>query len=258
MSSLAVLINAYSLPTGRRLVAHREVRIIADRTAQGPLVAHLDRALIHDTQVRRMEVEFRNNRNRPTDSGPLLALDMAGDRILSALYDGAGAVVRANVPGTPVAAARTLLEQIFPAGVAAISQKPLEEQWTETDIIVERFAGDLGPVMDALHFQPYAVELARIAREVRALMRSTHNGMLTLKKLTDARQVGHQGMLETMARVIGLFPEETDEQTQRRAELLGPVLTQQEEVRAARKRRRPPTDVNPDTGEVEMTDDIPG
>ena len=44
----------------------------------------------------------------------------------------------------------------------------------------------------------------------------------------------------------------TDTRREQRAELLAPILAQNEAVRAARSRRREPADVNPDTGVEEV------
>ena len=61
-----------------------------------------------------------------------------------------------------------------------------------------------------------------------------------------------------MAVTLGTYDEMTEEAQEKRQTILSPILDQAERVRQARKGRRNPQDVDPDTGEElsEEDDDL--
>ena len=56
-------------------------------------------------------------------------------------------------------------------------------------------------------------------------------------------------MLEAVAMIVGKYPRSTPEHVANRTALLGPILQQNEAIRAYLRSRRPVQDVNPETGE---------
>jgi hypothetical protein len=66
-----------------------------------------------------------------------------------------------------------------------------------------------------------------------------------------ARAQGQAHLLEAVAMIIGKYPKSSAEDVAARVALLGPILQQNEAIRAYLKSRRSVQDVDPETGEVD-------
>ncbi|MBI5496125.1 MAG: hypothetical protein HY904_13965 [Deltaproteobacteria bacterium] len=259
MATLGSLLNVYALPTGRRIVALRAVREIAAAMGLTVLVSFLDAAIAHDEQTRTVELDWIRQKRQPTaNPGEAVVVDTELDRVLGGIHAMLTGVVEGALPGQPVEEARTLLTVLFPAGLAGLTQGTHVDEATAVQAVMR----DVRKPEHATRIQALRLgaSLDRVdqlaTRMTGILSAAAKSPTLQYSTVTDSQQKGLSHLRETVARVLGLHPSDSQADTQARARLLEGVLRQGEAFAEAFKRRRGGVDVNPDTGEP--TEDVVG
>ena len=179
-------------------------------------------------------------------------LDNRMDRALTGFRDGARAMAAGAAGDDPIHdLVATLLDAIFPAGVYAVTSLPYIDQLAGVEAIVDLLEGDLSQLVAALSLRPLAERLIRLAREYRTMLQSQPI-RLAFAEVKDSRVTGQAFLLEIIAMILGTYHRHDSERHgQARAALLGPILEQNEAIRAYLRQRRPVLDIDPDTGEPE-------
>lgn len=77
--------------------------------------------------------------------------------------------------------------------------------------------------------------------------------LVSLCAVKTARATGQSLLLQAVAMILGLHPSDGAEDLAARAQLLGPILKQNEAIRDYLRARKAVQDVNPETGEVETS-----
>jgi hypothetical protein len=251
MFELTHWINLYILQSGRRIWAHRKVRAEAVLRGLTGLVAHVDRALEHDLGVRARQHAWQETKNR-APSPAAVKSDIELDRALGSLHDVLAAFAAAPVDAAFKAPAATLLAALFPAGVAALTQRSFEDEQTAVAHLLTRMDGELAPAVEQLGLVPHRESIRAHNEALGAQLGAARPAGVSFDEVDALDVVGQDLVLETVARILGAFPSASESDRAARAALLAPIAEQSDDVRRARQRRRTtaPADVDPETGEV--------
>ncbi|MBI5493828.1 MAG: hypothetical protein HY904_02310 [Deltaproteobacteria bacterium] len=252
MATLESLLNVYSLPTGRRIVALRAVREVAAALGLTVLVSFLDTAIAHDEQTRAVELDWVRQKRQPAaNPGEAVVVDTELDRVLGGIHAVLTGVVEGALPGQPVEEARTLLTLLFPAGLAGLTQGTHVDEATAVQAVLREVSKpEHATRIQALRLGPSLDRVEQLATRMTGILSAAAKSpTLQYSSVIDSQQKGLSNLRETVARVIALHVSESQPDTQARARLLEGVLRQGEAFAEAYKRRRGGMDVNPVTGE---------
>ncbi len=257
-ATLSALLRFYVFSTGRRLFALTEVQKLAVDSGHAALGAHCATAIAHDRDTLQKEALWANDKSASQYAPEAKQIDIVMDVALGALRDSVEADARDAAAGDVLGEAATkLLHVLFPQGLAAVTNAPFVDQLAEVQRIIASLqspewsstANDLGLGRRITRL----VDLEK--RYASAIALATKN--ITFAEVKDARTKGQQLMLQAVAMILGLYPSDSDTDTAARAKLLGPVLRQNELIRAYLRSRRSVEDIDPDTGTVVPTPGAP-
>ena len=256
-STLSTLIPLYSLSTGRRLIAFRQLRTLTQTPTYAfpTLEAHLTEALAHDDTTRTMERRYATTTTTPTKAlTEARRVDILVDRTLTALRDTAVSQASGAEEGDPIiATAEDFVRKAFPKGVADMTSLAYPEELSAVEGILVAFKAELAPAVAELGLTRLAKRLASLAIDYRIAIDAPEPEVVRFGDLRAARARGQQFLVEATAQIIGKYWRSTPEDIAARAALLAPILKQNEAVRQALRAHRTPEDVNPDTGEAVPT-----
>lgn len=148
-----------------------------------------------------------------------------------------------------------MLEAAFPGGLAPIVTQSHEEQAAHTELLIEMFEGPLLADMAALGAADLVARLEADVRALREVLLAERTQGTRWSTVVDANQAGQTLLLETVALCIAAFPRASGESLAQRARVLAPVLAQNADIAAWRRRRPNAVDVDPDSGEVRVDAD---
>lgn len=240
-----------TLSSGRRTLALRKMRRHAQSLAFDRLVTHIDACLDYEAHTRELDSRWRTRQLVPPGS-ETKPIDGLVDRTIAAIRDGAVAQAQGALPDDPIIAkVDAFLGAIFPHGVPAITNLPHADELAAVEDILGMLQGELAPLVVELGLTRLVERLARLARDFRAALVKSQD-ILRFDTVREARARGQSNLIEAVALILGRYYRMDDpEHAAARALLLGPVIEQQEAVRAYARARRPVEDVDPDTGELD-------
>lgn len=248
--SLESLVNLYRFPTGRRLFALKLVRAEAERENFDKLVKHCDAAIAHDTQTMTIERRWAGETIANTGNHDAQRLDILVDLTLSGIRDHALAQAAGAPENDPIhATVAHFLSKVFPTNVGDVTSLPYVEELEAVDAIVRLLQNELAPTVQELSLQRHTTRLANLANDYRKALEAPPPSLLDWGRVRAARAKGQGMLLEAVALILGKRHGHSADATAARLQLLGPILRQNEAIGLSYKGRRPPTDVNPDTGE---------
>lgn len=243
------LIKLATLTSGRRLLALRRMRPEAVAMHLLNLVAFIDAAIAHEKKTRGLETRWlalrkATNMHSPKASalGGLIARLITGIRDAAYLYAlGADEAAEAEV--------ERFVEEVFPAGVFAVTTMQSADKAAEVSRIVDLLQGPLAP--QVAHFGlTYLVE--RLATTNDAYRDALYvDEPVDFATVREAREQGQDMTRQIVAQVMGMYPLDTPEHLAARDRLLGSIMQQDAAVREYRRSRRSVPDVDPDSGDVD-------
>lgn len=249
-ASLESLINLYQFPTGRRLFAHKQIRVRAEADGFDKLVKHCEKAITHDIQTQSLEKRWAGETNSSDANPDAQRIDILVDRTLGAIRDHAIAQAAGAPENDPIhSTVDNFIKKVFPAGVHAITSLPYVEELEAVDAIVHSLQHELAPIVDELNLQRHTARLTTLAIEYRKALEAPPPSLLDWGRIRAARAEGQGLLLETMAIILGKNHSRSAKGTAERLHFLEPILRQNEALGAAFKNRRSPSDINADTGE---------
>ncbi|WP_428263122.1 hypothetical protein [Haliangium sp.] len=151
-------------------------------------------------------------------------------------------------------AATRLRWALFPRGVGAVVNLPYAQEYAQVDAVLERSRED--DLSEDIALMP---ELPSLLDGLAEANRDYGEALWESEQVPSRHEVDQlRGrcddlMAETMAAIVTHYALYAPDDPDGRSYLLEPLLTQNEAVRIARRRRRVPPDIDPDTG-----DEIPG
>lgn len=249
--TIAFLINIYLFPTGRRLFALEQVRKRAKTMGYARIAQHAALAIDHDRRTQRMEM-----RSRAAPSavfGPeAQELDSELDQSVMGLHIFLDSQIRLyGASSQRGLAAGTIRQELFPDGPNAIIKLPyVQENQAVHGMLARLEDPDMAEAVAALPELGEAIDHIRAlnARFGRVLAEAQNGTAPSAEDVRQARTRGQTLLSETVALIIAEFA--GTEKDPRRDELLEPILVQNQAIRQIRRRRRNPTDIDPDTGVI--------
>jgi hypothetical protein len=247
------------IPTGRRIFAHRQVRERAQEAGLMRLVAHVDRAIAHDRECLQLQMKLRakpSARFSP-EAG---RLDGLLDRAVTGLDNYLDSHVRIlGEDSDEGRAAAELRIALFPDSVGALTRLAYVQEDEAVAALLERLRQpDLAPLAAKIPNLDHMLDSIRnLHRQYHEVLRKEHAGP-TREDVRASQMEGQELICCTVGMIVGHYAETGDSALCNR--LMVPIEQQIADVRAARQRRRPPRDVDPDTGEeigpaeLEVTD----
>jgi hypothetical protein len=250
--TLATLLSFYAFSTGRRLFAMTEVKNAALASGLAALAAHCDVAIAHDQGTRDREARWASDKNAAQYSPEARQIDLLIDSALGALRDAIHAEARDSGPGDALGEAAAKLEkEAFPAGLAAITTLPFVEEHAEVERIIALLQSPAwGTVIQDLGLSRRLARVVELEAPYRAAI-ALPTKTVTFDEVKAARAKGQSLMLQAVAMILGLHPSDGDADLAGRKALLGPIVKQNEAIRAYLRARRAIEDVDPTTGELE-------
>lgn len=260
-TSLSAIFDFYVFPTGRRLFALGQVAKRAKAAGHGDLAKHCNAAIAEDRKCLALErrwagVVAEAKGKAPAAPAPSGAPDPAKidplvDRTLTAIRDHAeaqraGAPIDDSIHATVVG----FLKTVFPSGVSDVTSLPYVEELAAVDDILGKLGGaELAPVVEELGLQRLVKRLAGVTEQYRAALHAPAPETLMFGNVRRARAEGQERLLQTIALIAGKHFQSTPADVAARANLLGPIMEQNDAIGAAMRGRSTVQDVNPETGE---------
>jgi hypothetical protein len=247
----AGLTNLYRFPTGRRLHALREIARRAMELVVAPVVTHAIRAIAHDERVMAMEAAMAAaNTSQHGPDAPVL--DRKVDRAVTGLELQLDGHVRVYGEEHPIARDAALVrDELLPDGASAITFLPYATQHERVDALLtmaEDPDGAVGQAVARVPGLPQMFAQLRTHNDAYGVsLRSYDRGRPTREELAEAQAEGQDNLAEVVFVIMAHYAGQPELHAQRDS-LLEPVVRQNEAIRLARRRRRRPGDVDPETG----------
>ena len=250
--TLSALLALYVFSTGRRIFALQQVHKVATSAGHDALATHCAAAVTYDRTVRDLEARWIGQTPDVQFTPEARQLDILVDAGLSALRDGLDAAARASGPDDPLGdAAVQLAKELFPRGVADITTRPFVEELEQVGRILGAVKGAVwAQKVGALGLTRHVERLTALEQKYRAAIEAP-GAKIAFGEVKTARAKGQALLLQTVAMILGLHPSDSAADLAARAQLLGPILQQNEAIRDYLRARKAVQDVNPETGEVE-------
>jgi hypothetical protein len=241
------------------LLALRKVRKVAVVMRLKRLVAEIDQAIAHDLHTRELDLRWNARKGAPTNPGALQEIDNLADNALTGLRDGAVSATRGARPGEPIHdTVESFLEELIPGGVHAITSLPYPDQYAALEVMVGKLQGPLASTVTALGLDTQAARLAALTAEYRvALENRGESDAIQYAEVQAARELGQTNLLEIVASIMGTFYQSRNpEHMTARSDLLGPILDENERIRAYLRARRGRNGAG-ETDDIPDSDELP-
>lgn len=249
-------VDCYILPPGRGIHALEQVAEPATVLGLHGVAGRAQAAMVEYHRVRDMQILLRTG-STALYGADTTEMDAWLDRCLSSVdgyLDGQIALFPADHPRSVAAVA--IRRVLFPEGVQGITRQPYVQQRVEVDRMVARFESpELAPARaelpDLTPMMEHVAELnARYGESIEAYDRErpSHDAVRA------AQELAHGLLLETIVLILAAHIDSEPEMRDQVAALLEPIARQNDAVRASRRRRRQPSDIDPGTG-IELPED---
>ena len=250
MGSLQPYFSFYQFPTGRRLFAMRRVAEVARHNQLAETATLADAAVAQAQRAAEREASWR--RSRGTTPGKRKRagnLDAAIDRTLGGMVAQLGGTVRAFGSEGIGATAAALLSQLFPEGATAITNLSYEEELAATEVVVNELNGAHAEDADAVGLTPFVRRLELLVSDFRDALKEEDVREISYDEVRADQAEGQELMLRVAAKILGDYGGTSEEHARLRSELMAPIMSQNRRIGERFSSRRPPSDVNPETGE---------
>jgi hypothetical protein len=242
--------NLYSFTPGRRLFALGQVRERAQGRGEEAIAGLCGEGIAVDTEA--VNLARRWQGTRKVNEGARVEaseVDIKLDRTVSAIHSMLGTEASAFAGEPRGDAAETLMMKLYPDGVSPIVHSSHENQLATVDEMVSAFRGEFAPQVETLGMGHFVDRAAALADEFRSALGRSATREVSFDQVREARERGQEAMLRVFAAVLGRFNSSSESDTEARADLLGPIIKQNQRIGEYHSRRRRAPDVNGDTGE---------
>lgn len=228
--SLSQLFNISTLPPNRRIQALRRVRERSEAHKLDELLGAIDAAIAHDEHALALENTRQQN---PSDSR---GLDDRIDRtigMIAGLLEDYGKDTDGRIAGR----ATELRKELFPQGLQHHVNLPYAQQHVANEHVVTLLeAPENRQWIEEQGLRPLTNRLRKLNTSFGALLHTAEegSGVASWADIQIARRLGHERMLQVVARIVGMYP--TSETADTRTHLLQPILEQAQVVREFRQR----------------------
>lgn len=247
-TTLRQLITLVRFTTGRRIFTMRQVREQAVAMNLPDIVAHIDTATAHERSTIDLEARWNMRGDFSRRHAPQATeIDSRVDQTLTGMRDTAAVYVRGAPVGDPTRmAAERFLDKVFPTGVYPITSLPFVDQLAAVERILTIIGTELNAEVALLGLVPMVALLTALTDEYRDIL-AIGPSNLAFAEVRQARDFGQDQLAVLVALIISHFPRPDDITDRRaRAELLAPILAQQQAIRQYLNDRRSVPDIDPD------------
>lgn len=252
-------VDCYVLPPGRAIHALERVAAMATALGLSALAARAQAAIAEFRQFKTMHTRWRTSREGLYGEASS-ALDAWLDRALSSVdnyLEGQVTLFPADHPRS--VAASVVRPALFPEGVQAITRQSYVQQRVDVDDMLAVFASpELAPARAELpELTPMMAHVADLNVQYGASIDDYDRDRPSQETLRAVQERAHTMLLEIIVSILAAYVEAAPELREPLAALLEPIERQNEAVRATRRRRQPPSDIDPGTGIELPGDDLP-
>jgi hypothetical protein len=244
-----LLPNLYRFSPSRALWALRQIQQRAMALSKGDIAALA--AIGVSVAQEALDLLLRAQTNHTGQYPPEAA---AADNLVDhgvAAVDGYLEVQARMYQGEPRAdSAERLRDALLPNGIAAITRLPYAEQHGQVGALLARAAdAALAAHVAALPEMASLLQRLGVFNDRYGAILSQVAPRPTRDELREAERRCQEILEATAALIIGHYALHEPDNRASRDHLLEPILQQNEAIRAARRQRRPPRDVDPETGD---------
>lgn len=247
----AETVAIYQFPPGRRAFAMADVAQRASARHMDAVVAHASLGVAHDRKLMELELRFKAGYDGAYGLDARV-VDQLIDRALTGLDGYLDSQERIyGESSARGAAANAIRQALFPDGPGAITRLPFGEQHERTGVLLARAAGeDLAEHVSALpDLPPMLAEVDTLNQDYGRVLKDYAQDVPTREELREANERGQAYLAETVILILAHFVTHAPEDHDGLEHVIEPILRQNAMVRDARRRRRKPEDIDPDTGE---------
>ena len=134
-----------------------------------------------------------------------------------------------------VEAAKRIVAAIFPEGVMAVTRLPFEEKLAVTQAIIGRLTGDLAEDVAALGIEGFVKRLEALNEEFAEELEKSKTKEIDFHELEAARNRGNLFVRQIIAKTLGEYNRDSEEDNTQRDAVLGSILEQVERSRQGRR-----------------------
>lgn len=197
-----------------------------------------------------MEQAWARSKNHKSNRAGAMDLDNKIDGVIGGIYT----LLKNNTElldsNDPLNLASVkIIASLFPNGVKPIIFKPFEDQLVLNDTIIKRLKEDLSAETQIVGITAYLDRLTSLNQAFRGELNKLSSKEMSFDVLEAARAKGNLNIRHITAVILGTPDQLTEAAQTQQSVLLAPILDQCHRVREARKSRRRPRDINPQTGE---------
>ncbi|MDX9722230.1 MAG: DUF6261 family protein [Myxococcota bacterium] len=242
------LFTLYRLPPGRILYALGVLRKLAVQLGLDALVVLIDDGIARAKTA--IDLRVRLDAAKATENSSigqtLRELDKLFDRIVGA-FDTILAGQMAAFPDQDSGrAAERIRNATLPNGVYAITHSSYPEEIAYGRRLLDMLEGELAPELALVPLGDLPKRLRETVDKFDEALQTTPKVELSNADVTLARARADNALIVIFSWIIAHYG--SDEQAETRAQLLRPILQQNDAMRLYHQRRRPAHDVDPNTG----------
>lgn len=251
MTQMVELVQLRKFTPGRAAFAAKSV-IALTRKGEEPIAAEAVSVQQSAQTALEKRRAFRTTQASATAArggGKAAALDNQVDRLVSAIHTNTQSFLRALEDSAPEAAqAKEVLVELFPRGAADITGRSFEDESAAVQLLVKDLQGRFSAHTAALGLGPLVTQLAAVqARFADALGQATPS-RVSFDVVAAAENEMQEALAGLVLVIAAHYRGSQPANVARRAELLAPIHDQDARIADAYRRRRPVTDVDPETG----------
>lgn len=244
-----------SMPTGRLVHSMKKIDERVQAVGIPDLVDRVAEARRVGKETLMTELYWSEaRRNTSSARGNAVLIDNKIDEQIAAMEAGVRSLLVGDDDDPVVGKAREFHRAIFADGVRAITQQAFEVQEGIMKAMMVRFDSDLSGHVDALGQRRAVERLRRLIGEFSAELDKEKRDTVTFDQVRGARRALHEATGEVVVAILYHFGGDEEANVRQRTRLLEPLMVQQARVAETRRRRRVPTDVDPETGEELVRD----
>lgn len=190
--------------SGRRVSLYKQWQPHMAAHSMTAALAYLERALAHDRRTKELENRWRASTKRRY-SVDMPVVDGLVDGLLFAIVKFVDAVTTGLPPSDPlVVQARELEQELFPAGVRAITSLPYVEQAVAVEGIVAKLQGALAGHVSDLGLEALARRLVDAVAEYRAIV-DAGSGHVLYAEVETCHRRGLDYLAQLLCMIVAQF-----------------------------------------------------
>lgn len=248
-ADLSTWISVIQLPSGRQLFALNAALSAATKANLEPVLAVIAKARAVTRAAFDLEEGWARSDQRTGEGAALTAADNALDGLVGGLFQSATQALKLITDAGQLGQAQACLRELFPTGPLHVTAADIPTELERAAALVRdgstKWADSLR-ALNVAHWLPAIGAATKRLDDAHAAARAPKPSGVTWDQVVAAQRQSSVALREFIARVLGLYHDESKAHVDARFALLTPVHEQLEAVRAEYRRGRATSDVTPD------------